>query len=47
MGYLYEEHRADVETVKIVYDKHTGRSKCFGFANFASVEAAEEFVNHK
>lgn len=47
MGFLINELRADVESVKIVYDKNTGKSKCFGFANFPTVESAEGFVNEK
>lgn len=46
-GYLRAEHHALVDSVKIVRDKFSGVSKCFGFAQFASVEAAEEFIGVK
>jgi len=47
MGYLITDHSAQVETVKISYDRATGKSKCFGFANFVLQEDAEEFIANK
>lgn len=47
MGFLVTELGAEVESVKIVYDKFTGKSKCFGFANFPTLESAEGFINEK
>jgi len=47
MGYLVTEHAAQVESVKIVADRTTGISKGFGFANFVTIEDAEDFVNAK
>ncbi|OCF30828.1 hypothetical protein I316_07551 [Kwoniella heveanensis BCC8398] len=44
-GFLRTEHKAEIDNVKIVRDKITGNSKCFGFAQFSTVEAAEEFIN--
>ncbi|WRT65424.1 uncharacterized protein IL334_002367 [Kwoniella shivajii] len=44
-GYLRSEHNAVLESVKIVKDKFTGHSKCFGFAQFKTLDGAEEFVN--
>lgn len=41
------EHSAQVESVKISYDRVTGKSRCFGFANFVLQEDAEEFINNK
>ncbi|ORY25257.1 hypothetical protein BCR39DRAFT_292207 [Naematelia encephala] len=46
MGYLRTEHDCLVDSVKIVRDKFTGASKFFGFAQFADIEGAEEFVNN-
>ncbi|ORX36419.1 hypothetical protein BD324DRAFT_628787 [Kockovaella imperatae] len=43
-GYLKTEHRAQLESVKIVFDKITGHSKCFGFAAFSSIADAQDFV---
>lgn len=47
MQYLRSEHRCLVDSVKIVRDRGSGQSKHFGFAQFASLEGAEEFVNNK
>jgi len=47
VGYLRAEHGALVDSVKIVRDRFSGASKCFGFAQFASVEGAEEFIGNK
>ena len=47
MGFLSTETKAQVDAVKIVCDKGTGRSKCFGFAKFSTVDDAEEFINIK
>ncbi|WVQ94318.1 hypothetical protein IAU59_001397 [Kwoniella sp. CBS 9459] len=44
-GFLRTEHKADIDNVRIVRDKITGNSKCFGFAQFSTLDAAEEFVN--
>ncbi|WWD08598.1 hypothetical protein V865_006711 [Kwoniella europaea PYCC6329] len=44
-GYLRSEHNAVLESVKIVKDKFTGVSKCFGFAQFKTLDGAEEFIN--
>ncbi|WVF66706.1 hypothetical protein IAT40_001448 [Kwoniella sp. CBS 6097] len=44
-GFLRTEHKAIVDNVKIVRDKVTGNSKCFGFAQFSTLDAAEEFIN--
>ncbi|WWC87543.1 uncharacterized protein L201_002433 [Kwoniella dendrophila CBS 6074] len=44
-GYLRSEHKAVLESVKIVKDRNTGQSKCFGFAQFKDIEDAEDFVN--
>nr|XP_019049931.1 hypothetical protein I302_00351 [Kwoniella bestiolae CBS 10118]OCF28861.1 hypothetical protein I302_00351 [Kwoniella bestiolae CBS 10118] len=44
-GYLRSEHKAVLESVKIVKDKFTGASKCFGFAQFKTLDGAEEFIN--
>lgn len=43
-GFLATEHQARVVSVKIVRDRVTGKSKNFGFAQFATVEDAEDFV---
>ena len=47
IGYLKAEHKAFVESAKIVRDKVTGASKCFGFAQFSTIEDAEEFIRIK
>ena len=36
-----------IDSVKIVRDKFTGVSKGFGFAQFSTIEGAEEFINIK
>lgn len=43
-SFLRTEHGANVNSVKIVRDRVTGKSKNFGFAQFGSVEDAEDFV---
>lgn len=47
MGFLRAEHNCVLESVKIMRDKFTGASKYFGFAQFASVEDAQDFVHNK
>ena len=47
MGYLRAEHQALIDSVKIVRDKFTGVSKCFGFAQFLTVNGAQEFIGNK
>ncbi|WWC68946.1 uncharacterized protein I206_102882 [Kwoniella pini CBS 10737] len=44
-GYLRLEHNAVLESVKIVKDRFTGQSKCFGFAQFKDLDGAEEFIH--
>ncbi|WWC59936.1 uncharacterized protein I303_102499 [Kwoniella dejecticola CBS 10117] len=44
-GYLRSEHKAVLESVKIVRDRITGQSKCFGFAQFKDLDGAEEFIH--
>ncbi|WWD16770.1 hypothetical protein CI109_101202 [Kwoniella shandongensis] len=44
-GYLKTEHQTVVDSVKIVRDKVTGHSKGFGFAQFATVDDASDFIN--
>lgn len=34
----------DVVNVKVVYDRHTGDSKCFGFVEMAEEEDAEKAI---
>jgi RNA recognition motif-containing protein len=43
-AFLVSEHGAKITSVKIVRDRVTGRSKNFGFAQFVSVQDAEDFV---
>ncbi|WVO17927.1 hypothetical protein L204_105625 [Cryptococcus depauperatus] len=45
LGYLQIEHKAVVDSVKVVKDKFTGASKFFGFATFHNLEGATNFVN--
>lgn len=47
LGYLRTEHKAAISGVKIVRDKFTGASKCFGFAQFQSLDGASDFINNK
>lgn len=47
MGYLRTEHKAAIESAKIVRDKATGQSRSFGFARFETLEGAEEFIQIK
>ena len=49
MGYLRMEHRTFINSVKIVRKRFadTGRSNCLGFVTFASLEGAQDFVDHK
>ncbi|KAK8861328.1 hypothetical protein IAR55_002147 [Kwoniella newhampshirensis] len=44
-GFLKTEHQAIFDSVKIVRDKATGLSKGFGFAQFATIDDAAEFIN--
>lgn len=46
LGYLRTEHKAAISGVKIVRDKFTGASKCFGFAQFQSLDGASDFINN-
>ncbi|OXG70952.1 hypothetical protein C349_07117 [Cryptococcus neoformans var. grubii Br795] len=46
LGYLRTEHKAAISGVKIIRDKFTGASKCFGFAQFQSLDGASDFINN-
>lgn len=46
-GFLRTEHDAPVESAKIVRDRVTGISKCFGFAQFPTLEEAQRFLSTK
>jgi hypothetical protein len=49
IGYLRSEHRAIVDSAKIVRKKFTdtGRHNNLAFITFASLAGAEDFVNDK
>jgi len=42
---LFEEKGISVEEVKLISDKYTGRPKGFGFAEFATEEAAQQAID--
>lgn len=44
-GFLRIEHGYTVESSKIVRERATGQSKCFGFAQFATLEQAKGFMD--
>lgn len=46
-GYLRVEHGYSVESAKIVRERATGQSKCFGFAQFATLDQAKRFMDEK
>jgi hypothetical protein len=49
MGYLRTEHRGIVDSVKIIRKRYsdTGRINCLGFATFATLDGAQEFMDAK
>ncbi|MBD3264503.1 MAG: RNA-binding protein [Candidatus Omnitrophica bacterium] len=42
---LFEEKGLNVEEVKLISDKYTGRAKGFGFAEFATEEDAQKAID--
>lgn len=42
---LLEEKGVSVEEIKLISDKYTGRPKGFGFAEFATEEAAQQAID--
>lgn len=44
-GFLRVEHGYTVESAKIVRERATGQSKCFGFAQFATLDQAKRFMD--
>lgn len=47
LGFLRAEHGARVDSAKIVRDRATNVSKCYGFVQFNSVEDAQRFMTAK
>ena len=41
---LFEEYGA-VDTAKVIFDRDTGRSKCFGFVEMPNDQEASEAIN--
>ena len=41
---LFEEY-GEVSSAKVIMDKETGRSKCFGFVEMPDDEAAKQAIN--
>jgi hypothetical protein len=49
MGFLRTEHRALIDSVKIVRKRYAdaGKMNCLGFATFATLRSAQDFVESK
>jgi hypothetical protein len=49
MGFLRTEHRALIDSVKIVRKRYadTGKMNCLGFATFATLQSAQDFVESR